>query len=287
MLPTLVRADVPRPIAPRSRASGAIPHDLAALVDAEAERVAGPSLAVDTGAGPTSDDRRHARLGAARRRRPDAVVDALVDAAAAGATAEQLGRAVAFAAALRIVRFHTQNDHGDWNIVHHAFTTANALHQALVRHPTPELLRGVVPRRLRVYLDRFLNVPAARLPQADDRRPRRARRRAGTSRARSTGPGAIVAGYLRGGGDRAGAGRRSGHGAARRGRRLPLVPGGRGGRAPARPGRPARRSRPSCSSAWPASWPPTRRPGASCRPWCASPPACAGAKPLYDDPDVA
>ena len=90
--------------------------------------------------------------------------------AAAGATPEQLGRALAYAAALRITRFHLKNDLGDWNSVHHAFTTANALHQALVRQPTPELLRGVVHGALRVYLDRFLNVPAAPLP-----RPQRGR----------------------------------------------------------------------------------------------------------------
>jgi hypothetical protein len=71
---------------------------------------------------------------------------------------------VAYAAALRITRFHTQNDHGDWDEVHHAFTAANALHQALVRAPSPELLRGVYHAALRVYLDRFLNIPAARLP---------------------------------------------------------------------------------------------------------------------------
>jgi hypothetical protein len=64
------------------------------------------------------------------------------------------------------VRFHTQNDHGDWNTVHHAFTAANGLHQALVRNPTEDLLRGLVHGALRVYLDRFLNVPAARLPNA-------------------------------------------------------------------------------------------------------------------------
>ena len=33
-----------------------------------------------------------------------------------------------------------QNDHGDWDTVHHSFTTANALHQALARRPSPELL---------------------------------------------------------------------------------------------------------------------------------------------------
>ena len=49
--------------------------------------------------------------------------------------------------------------------MHHAFTSANALHQAIRRAPTPELLRGVYHGALRIYLDRFLNVPAARLPE--------------------------------------------------------------------------------------------------------------------------
>src|SRR5439155_6457242 len=90
---------------------------------------------------------------------------ALSAAAAAGAAPEQLGRALAFAAALRITRFHTQNDHGDWDVVHHGFTYANALHHSLQRSPSPELLRGVLHGAMKVYLDRFLNIPAARLPQ--------------------------------------------------------------------------------------------------------------------------
>src|SRR3954471_2620991 len=97
---------------------------------------------------------------------PEAVAAALLDALRAGADEEELGRAIAYAAALRIARFHVQNDHGDWDTVHHAFTAANALHQALRRHPTPELLRGAVHTALRINLDRFLNVPAARMPQA-------------------------------------------------------------------------------------------------------------------------
>ncbi|MGQ0824130.1 MAG: Rieske (2Fe-2S) protein [Actinomycetota bacterium] len=95
---------------------------------------------------------------------PDAVTAALLDALRSGADAEQLGRALTYAAVLRIARFHIQNDHADWNTVHHSFTSAHALHQALRRNPTPELLRGAVHQALRIYLDRFLNVPAARLP---------------------------------------------------------------------------------------------------------------------------
>ncbi len=82
-----------------------------------------------------------------------------------GPRSEQAGRAVALAAGLRIARFGVQNDHGDWDVVHHGFTYANALHQALVRAPSVELLRGAVHGVLKVYLDRFLNVPAARPPE--------------------------------------------------------------------------------------------------------------------------
>ncbi len=98
---------------------------------------------------------------------PFAVVESICSAIAAGATPEQLGRAVALAAGLRITRFHTQNDFGDWDAVHHGFTYANALHQCLIRRPSDALVRGVIHGALRIYLDRFLNVPAARLPVAE------------------------------------------------------------------------------------------------------------------------
>jgi hypothetical protein len=107
---------------------------------------------------------------------------------------------VAYAAALRIARFHVQNDFGDWDAVHHGFTHANALHQCLRRHPSPELVRGVVHAALRIYLDRFLNVPAARPPTATtgDLSDLQAcwDGQGGVDRG-----GAIAYGYLRGGGD--------------------------------------------------------------------------------------
>lgn len=133
---------------------------------------------------------------------PTKVVGALEEAVAAGAPAEALGRAVAYAAALRITRFHTQNDFGDWNTVHHAFTTASALQQALRRTASVELLRGVFQCGLRVYLDRFLNVPAARLPAAttgDLAHLEECWRVQG----HVDDAGATVAGYLRSGGSRA------------------------------------------------------------------------------------
>jgi nitrite reductase/ring-hydroxylating ferredoxin subunit len=97
---------------------------------------------------------------------PAEVVAALDEARAAGASDEQLARAVAYAAALRLVRFHTQNDHGDWDVVHHGFTAANATHQMVRRAPTPAVARGIYQVAMKVFLDRFLNVPAARPPSS-------------------------------------------------------------------------------------------------------------------------
>ncbi|HET7390326.1 MAG TPA: hypothetical protein VFJ51_05840, partial [Nitrososphaeraceae archaeon] len=48
----------------------------------------------------------------------------------------------------------------------HTFTFANAVHQGLIRISTPELLRGVFDAAMRIYLNRFLNIPPARLPNS-------------------------------------------------------------------------------------------------------------------------
>ncbi len=175
------------------------PHDLAALaVRAEQEL----AKAWSPGSGRGIGDEAVAGLGwSMLADEPESVVVALVSAAAEGATAEELGRAVAYAAALRLVRFHTQNDHGDWNTVHHAFTTANALHQALARRPSPELARGLVHNALRVYLDRFLNVPAARRPVAG-RGELAELAECWDVQGQVDRAGDVVFGYLRGGGDR-------------------------------------------------------------------------------------
>ncbi|MGH9283011.1 MAG: Rieske (2Fe-2S) protein, partial [Acidimicrobiales bacterium] len=132
---------------------------------------------------------------------PEPIVDALGDAVAAGATEEQLGRAVAYAAALRITRFHTQNDHGDWDVVHHAFTAANAVHQSLLRAPTPAALRAVFQGALKVYLDRFLNVPAARLPAVGGPVDLADLQECWDQQGKVDEAGAIAYGWLRGGGD--------------------------------------------------------------------------------------
>jgi len=196
ILPTLVRQTAG---ASRSEEAGSwrYPHDLAELIRT-AERRLVDALARHRPSGGFDDV---AGLGERLLAEdPHQVVDALVEAAEGGATQEQLGRGVAYAAALRITRFHTGNDFGDWDTVHHAFTSANALHHALERNPTPELARGLVHGALRVYLDRFLNIPAARLPTASegtlDELAECWELQGEVDRA-----GSVTYGYLRGGGD--------------------------------------------------------------------------------------
>jgi nitrite reductase/ring-hydroxylating ferredoxin subunit len=114
---------------------------------------------------------------------PQANVDSLLGALHDGATPEQVAGAVVYAAALRIARFHTANEFGDWDTVLHTFTFANAIHQAIRRVVGAEqdrmapgaapderalpLLRGVLDAAMSVYLDRFLNMPPARLPKTE------------------------------------------------------------------------------------------------------------------------
>jgi nitrite reductase/ring-hydroxylating ferredoxin subunit len=98
---------------------------------------------------------------------PQAIAYTLLGALREGATEEELAGAVAYAAALRIARFPTTNEFGDWDTALHTFTFANAVQGGLRRTPSPELLRGVFDAAMSVHLDRFLNVPPARLPELD------------------------------------------------------------------------------------------------------------------------
>jgi len=96
---------------------------------------------------------------------PQASVNAVRDAIAAGAPLTDLTLTLSYASALRIARFHTSNEFSDWITVLHTFTYNNAVHQMMKRAPSPELVRGVFHGAMSIYLDRFLNMPAARLPE--------------------------------------------------------------------------------------------------------------------------
>ena len=102
---------------------------------------------------------------------PSETLRELQEAVRKGATAEQLGGAVAYAAFLRMARFHTSNEFGDWDTVHNTLTAANGLHQALKRAPSVELLRAVFDTAMSIYLDRFLNMPPRRIPDPNGTDP--------------------------------------------------------------------------------------------------------------------
>jgi hypothetical protein len=95
-------------------------------------------------------------------------IDALKAAILAGAAPSDLGRSLAYGAALRVARFGNANEHADWETAHHVFTYANALDQLIKRIGTDSdsdvtIVRGVLYGAIALYLTRYLNVPPARI----------------------------------------------------------------------------------------------------------------------------
>jgi nitrite reductase/ring-hydroxylating ferredoxin subunit len=101
---------------------------------------------------------------------PVAIIDALKAAIRDGAAPADLGRSLAYAAALRVARFGNVNEHSDWETAHHVFTYANAVHQMLGRigadgvESCATAVRSVLHGAMALYLARYLNVPPARIP---------------------------------------------------------------------------------------------------------------------------
>ncbi len=96
---------------------------------------------------------------------PEAIVEAVTVALESGAPPTAISQALSYVAALRVAHFHTSNEFSDWITVLHTFTYANATHQLMRRAPSSKLLRAVYHGAMRLYLDRFLNMPPARLPE--------------------------------------------------------------------------------------------------------------------------
>jgi hypothetical protein len=107
---------------------------------------------------------------------PAAIVDAIRTAIGRGAVPTDLGRSLAYGAALRVARFGDANEHGDWETAHHVFTHANALYRMLERIGSSaadgegSAVRGVLHGAMALYLTRYLNVPPARIPGEDGER---------------------------------------------------------------------------------------------------------------------
>jgi nitrite reductase/ring-hydroxylating ferredoxin subunit len=133
------------------------PIDLVALLGDAFERLPTPA--------PTGDWRGRRRLvDVVLTGEAPEIVEAVLVALHEGAGAVDVASAVSLAAATRIARFPTSNEFQDWDTALHTFTFANAVEQGLRRLPSRALLRGVLDAAISVHLDRFLNVPAARLP---------------------------------------------------------------------------------------------------------------------------
>jgi nitrite reductase/ring-hydroxylating ferredoxin subunit len=140
------------------------PIDLVALLDEAFARIPG---ALSAGARVDGWSGRDALVENVLGEDPAASIEALLAALGNGASEVELASAVSFAAVMRIARFPTSNEFGDWDTALHTFTFANAVEQGLRRSPSPELVRGVFDAAMSIHLDRFLNVPAARLPAPD------------------------------------------------------------------------------------------------------------------------
>ncbi len=137
------------------------PVDVVALVEEAAERL--PEALARPRTSPDLGGLVEVVLGDDAPASVEAVLAVLVEGADPIDVAGQLARA----AALRVARFHTANEFSDWDTALHTFTFANAVHQGLRRSPSSELVRGILDAAMSIYLDRFLNVPPARLPDSD------------------------------------------------------------------------------------------------------------------------
>jgi hypothetical protein len=140
------------------------PIDLVALLDEAFARI---PAALSAGVHVDGWSGRDAVVESVLGEDPTATIEALLAALGDGASEAELASAVSSAAVLRIARFPTSNEFGDWDTALHTFTFANAVEQGLRRSPSPELVRGVFDAAMSIHLDRFLNVPATRLPAPD------------------------------------------------------------------------------------------------------------------------
>ena len=141
------------------------PVDLVEILEDAFERL--PNTLEETRAGRGRWEGREELAAVLLEEEPKDIAEALLEALREGASEEELAGAVAYAAALRIARFPTTNEFGDWDTALHTFTFSNAVYQGLRRIPSGELLRGVFDAAMSVHLDRFLNVPPARVPEPD------------------------------------------------------------------------------------------------------------------------
>ena len=80
-----------------------------------------------------------------------------------GVDPKALCRAMTYAGAIRITRFHLKNE-GDWHDVANIYAYAHGLYRAFHLAPSQELLRGIFHGAVFMTFVRWLNMPSARVP---------------------------------------------------------------------------------------------------------------------------
>lgn len=148
--------------APRMEESNSwrYPIDLVAILETAFDNLPDTSASTKN----LSDDEIDALVATLLEDNPQASVNALVTALENGIAPDNLAGVVAYSAAIRIAQFHTSNEFGDWDTALHTFTFANAVHMGLRRVNSEGLVRGIFDATMSLYLDRFLNIPPAKLP---------------------------------------------------------------------------------------------------------------------------
>ena len=95
---------------------------------------------------------------------PHSILETLVDSLLGGMDPLALVREIGYCGAIRLARFPESNEVGDWFNPVHTFIYINAVYQTLARSSSAATLRSILHAAMSVYIDRFLNIPAARLP---------------------------------------------------------------------------------------------------------------------------
>ena len=73
-------------------------------------------------------------------------------------------RAMTYASAIRVTRFHLKNE-GDWHDIANIYSYSHALFRAFQRAPSKDLLRGIFHGTVFMTYMRWLNMPSARVPE--------------------------------------------------------------------------------------------------------------------------
>ena len=93
-----------------------------------------------------------------------AVVEAIEDALRSGLPPADVADTVVYAAGMRLARFAPSNEVGDWFNPQHTFIFSNAVAQSVRRSQAPGVVGSIFDASVAVYLDRYLNVPPAKMP---------------------------------------------------------------------------------------------------------------------------